>query len=110
MHMKKWSESPGCLLYTSEGAQLYSIVEEGYTNFSTTKAYNLEQAMVEKHRAVNGRQQKVQALSLIHISPLPTHVMSPISCICRARRYARVRLIFKSSCKSSSLISSYSSK
>ena len=38
-----------------EGAQLYSIVEEGYTNFSTTKAYNLEQAMVEKHQKVNRR-------------------------------------------------------
>ena len=35
-------------------------MEEGYTNFSTTKAYNLEQAMVEKHQKVNRRQRKVQ--------------------------------------------------
>lgn len=46
-----------------ESAELYSIVEESYTNFSTTKAYNLEAEMKEKHRATNRRQETAQAKS-----------------------------------------------
>ena len=71
-----------------EGAQLYSIVEEGYTNFSTTKAYNLEQAMVEKHRAVNGRQQKVQARAAF-ISGL----VQPIIVLTNALTYIAINLV-----------------
>lgn len=33
--------------------KLSEIVEESFTNFATTKAYNLEEYMVEKHAAVN---------------------------------------------------------
>ncbi len=43
-----------------EIAQLYSVVEESYTNFSTIKAYNLEQAMAEKHNHTNQRQRRAQ--------------------------------------------------
>ena len=46
-----------------ESAQLYSVVEENYTNFSTTKAYNLEQSAKEKHTATNQRQETAQAKS-----------------------------------------------
>ena len=44
-----------------ESAEIYSVVEESYTNFATTKAYNLEQAMEEKHSQANRRQQAAQA-------------------------------------------------
>ncbi|HIT32966.1 MAG TPA: ABC transporter ATP-binding protein [Candidatus Enterenecus stercoripullorum] len=44
-----------------ESAEIYSVVEESYTNFATTKAYNLEQAMEEKHSQANQRQQAAQA-------------------------------------------------
>ena len=44
-----------------ESAKIYSVVEESYTNFATTKAYNLEQAMEEKHSQANRRQQAAQA-------------------------------------------------
>ena len=44
----------------AESANLFSVVEESYTNFSTTKAYNLEKAMAEKHTQVNNRQRKAQ--------------------------------------------------
>ena len=46
-----------------ESAELYSVVEESYTNFSTTKAYNLEPSMKEKHAATNQRQETAQAKS-----------------------------------------------
>lgn len=71
-----------------EGAQLYSIVEEGYTNFSTTKAYNLEQAMVKKHRRVNERQRKVQAQAAF-ISGL----VQPMIVLANALTYIAVNLV-----------------
>ena len=71
-----------------EGAQLYSIVEEGYTNFSTTKAYNLEQAMEEKHHGVNQRQRKVQARAAF-ISGL----VQPVMVLTNALTYIAVNLL-----------------
>ena len=71
-----------------EGAQLYSIVEEGYTNFSTTKAYNLEQAMVEKHQKVNRRQRKVQAQAAF-VSGL----VQPMIVLANALTYIAVNLV-----------------
>lgn len=71
-----------------EGAQLYSIVEEGYTNFSTTKAYNLEAAMGAKHNAVNRRQQKVQAQAAF-ISGL----VQPVIMLANALTYIAVNLV-----------------
>lgn len=44
----------------AQSANLFSVVEESYTNFSTTKAYNLEAAMEEKHARVNARQREAQ--------------------------------------------------
>ncbi len=35
--------------------ELTQIVEESFTNFATTKAYNLEEYAAEKHAAVNGK-------------------------------------------------------
>lgn len=39
----------------TEGGNLNSVVEESYTNFATTKAYNLEGYTRQKHSAVNKR-------------------------------------------------------
>ncbi len=44
----------------AESANLYSVVEESYTNFATTKAYNLEGNLVAKHSAINNRQRDAQ--------------------------------------------------
>ena len=71
-----------------EGAQLYSIVEEGYTNFSTTKAYNLEQAMVEKHQKVNRRQRKVQAQAAF-----VSGFVQPMIVLANALTYIAVNLV-----------------
>ena len=48
----------------AEAANLYSVVEENYTNFATAKAYNLEDAAVEKHAAINRRQREAQEKAL----------------------------------------------
>ncbi|MGM9563477.1 MAG: ABC transporter ATP-binding protein [Faecousia sp.] len=45
----------------TEGGSLNSVVEESFTNFATTKAYNLEADMEKKHGAVNVRRQKAEA-------------------------------------------------
>lgn len=39
-----------------EAAQAYSITEEAYTNFATTKAYNLEASLIEKHKEITDTQ------------------------------------------------------
>ena len=45
----------------TEGGNLNSVVEESFTNFATTKAYNLEADMEKKHGTVNVRRQKAEA-------------------------------------------------
>lgn len=47
-------------MFTSFG-DLNSVVEESFTNFATTKAYNLEEYSQEKHEAVNRRVQRSEA-------------------------------------------------
>lgn len=44
----------------TEGGNLNSVTEESFTNFATTKAYNLEHYTEEKHRAVNGRRRDAE--------------------------------------------------
>ena len=44
----------------TEGGNLNSLVEESFTNFATTKAYNLEDYTQEKHAAVNERRRKAE--------------------------------------------------
>lgn len=48
----------------AESANLYSVVEESYTNFATAKAYNQEQTLAEKHTAINARQKQTQEKAL----------------------------------------------
>ena len=45
----------------TEGGNLNALVEESFTNFSTTKAYNLEQYTEEKHKVINDRRRKTEA-------------------------------------------------
>lgn len=44
----------------AESANLYSVVEESYTNFATTKAYNLEDTLRARHKEINDRQKDAQ--------------------------------------------------
>lgn len=36
-----------------QSGKLYAVIEESYTNFDTTKAYNLEQDCAQRHAAIN---------------------------------------------------------
>ena len=44
-----------------QSGRLYSVVEESYTNYATTKAYNLEELGRERHEKVNRLQEKAEA-------------------------------------------------
>lgn len=74
--------------YFQENADLYSIVEESYTNFATTKAYNLEEGLTEKHRKVNGKVQKTQKKA-VFISGL----VQPMVTMVNAITYIAVNLV-----------------
>ncbi len=69
-------------------ARMYSVVEENYTNFATTKAYNLEENALEKHRAVNREVQKAQENS-VFISGL----VQPVITLVNALTYIAVNLV-----------------
>ncbi len=43
-----------------ESGKLYSVVEESYANYQTSKAYNFEEDTICTHRQVNQRQQKAE--------------------------------------------------
>ena len=43
-----------------ESGKLYSVVEESYTNYQTSKAYNFEEDTIRAHREVNKRQEKAE--------------------------------------------------
>ena len=45
----------------TEGGNLNALVEESFTNFATTKAYNLECYTEEKHKVINDRRRKTEA-------------------------------------------------
>ena len=44
-----------------ESGNLYSVVEESYTNYATTKAYNLEEDCRRRHEESNRRQVKAES-------------------------------------------------
>ena len=43
-----------------ESGKLYSVVEESYANYQTSKAYNFEEDTIRAHREVNKRQEKAE--------------------------------------------------
>ena len=47
-----------------ESGKMYSVVEESYASYQTTKAYNYEETTIAAHAAVNERQKKQEAKAL----------------------------------------------
>ena len=45
----------------TEGGNLNALVEESFTNFATTKAYNLERYTEDKHRVINDRRRRAES-------------------------------------------------
>ena len=44
-----------------QSGRLYTVVEEHYTNYATTKAYNMEEMGWERHEEINRLQEKAEA-------------------------------------------------
>ena len=47
-----------------ESGKMYSVVEESYASYQTTKAYNYEETTIAAHAAANGRQKDAEAKAL----------------------------------------------
>ncbi len=47
-----------------ESGELYSVVEESYASYQTTKAYNHEEATIAAHAAINDRQKDAEAKAI----------------------------------------------
>lgn len=71
-----------------EGGNLSSIVEESYSNFATTKAYNYEQASQEKHDKVNERRVKAE-VNAVYLES----VLQPIIAFSNHLAYIAISLI-----------------
>ena len=69
-------------------AELYSVVEESYTNFSTTRAYNLEGAMEDKHRVAKERSAQAYEKAM-YISSL----VQPLTTLVNALTYIALNLV-----------------
>lgn len=72
----------------TEGGNLNSLVEESFTNFATTKAYNLEEYTQSKHAEVNRRRQKAEATANFTSS-----IVRPIIAFSNALAYITICLL-----------------
>ena len=72
----------------TEGGNLNSIVEESYTNFATTKAYNLEDYTQQKHREVNRRRCEAE-----YRATFISSVVRPIITFTNALAYIAICLV-----------------
>ncbi|MBR4308278.1 MAG: ABC transporter ATP-binding protein [Oscillospiraceae bacterium] len=71
-----------------EGGNLNAHVEESFTNFATTKAYNLEEYTERKHHAINQRRKEAEAKANFTRS-----IVRPIITFSNALAYIAICLI-----------------
>ena len=72
----------------TEGGNLNAHVEESFTNFATTKAYNLEEYTEKKHHAINQRRRDAEAKANFTRS-----IVRPIITFSNALAYIAICLI-----------------
>ena len=72
----------------TEGGNLNAHVEESFTNFATTKAYNLEEYTEKKHHAINRRRKDAEAKANFTRS-----IVRPIITFSNALAYIAICLI-----------------
>ena len=72
----------------TEGGNLNAVVEESFTNFATTKAYNLEEYTQEKHAKVNAARRKAEANANFMSS-----IVRPIIAFSNAMAYIAICLL-----------------
>lgn len=71
----------------SQSGDLYSVVEEAFSNFATAKAYNLEQYTEEKHRDINLRLRDTSARATFMAS-----IVMPLIAFTNALAYISINL------------------
>jgi len=71
-----------------ESGELYSVVEEAYTNYDTTKAYNLEEDCGRRHAEINRRQVAAETKASFLSS-----IVQPIITASNALAYIAINLI-----------------
>ncbi len=72
----------------TEGGNLNAHVEEAFTNFATTKAYNLEHYTEQKHDVINRRRNKAEATATFTSS-----IVRPIITFSNALAYIAICLV-----------------
>ena len=72
----------------TEGGSLNAHVEESFTNFATTKAYNLEDYTLEKHEVINARRKKAEVKAIFSES-----IIRPIIAFANALAYIAICLV-----------------
>ena len=72
----------------TEGGNLNAHVEESFTNFATTKAYNLEDYTLEKHEVINARHKKAEVKATFSES-----IIRPIIAFTNALAYVAICLV-----------------
>ncbi|MBQ7871862.1 MAG: ABC transporter ATP-binding protein [Oscillospiraceae bacterium] len=72
----------------TEGGNLNAHVEESFTNFATTKAYNLEDYTLEKHEVINARRKKAEVKATFSES-----IIRPIIAFANALAYIAICLV-----------------
>ena len=72
----------------TEGGNLNSVTEESFTNFATTKAYNLEQLTEEKHGKVNARRKEAE-----YKATFMSSIVRPIIAFSNALAYIAICLV-----------------
>lgn len=72
----------------TEGGNLNAHVEEAFTNFATTKAYNLENYTQEKHDRINDRRKKAEATANFTAS-----IVRPVIAFSNALAYIAICLV-----------------
>ena len=71
-----------------QSGRLYSAVEESYTNYATTKAYNLEEYNHQRHEEINQLQRKAEARANFLGS-----VVQPVIAFSNALAYILINLL-----------------
>ena len=71
-----------------ESGKLYAVVEEAYTNYDTTKAYNLEEDCARRHAEINKRQVAEESRATFLSS-----IVQPVITASNALAYIAINLV-----------------
>lgn len=71
-----------------QSGELYAVVEEAYTNYATTKAYNLEGYCAERHAAFNTQRREAEAKATFLSA-----IVQPVIAVSNSLAYIAINLL-----------------